>query len=128
MKNQTKLLRILLDTIDRLSEEEISSLLSGKAHLKLEISSEQKNCKTVNEIPSDFLTQLEGCKFRESAKKLFDESTFSKSELKAISKHYSIPIGSKDTNTQIIGKIIEIVVGSKLKYDALLNTNLNGSN
>ena len=49
-----------------------------------------------------------------------------KSELKAIAQKYNIPIGSKDTNTQIIDKIIENVVGSRLKFDALLNTNLKG--
>ncbi len=128
MKEEIKLFKILLDTIDKLSEEELSALLSGKAHLKFEPSGEQKSYELVDVIPNDFLTQLESCSSRESAQKLFDESNFSKVTLKAIAKHYSIPIGSKDTNSQLTGKIIEIVIGSKLKYDTLLNTNLNGSN
>lgn len=128
MKEQLKLFKILLDTIDRLSEEELSALLSGKAYLKFELSGEQKTNEPSHTIPDAFLAQLESCHSRESAQKYFDEANFSKITLKAIAKHYSIPIGSKDTNSQIIDKIIEIVVGSKLKYDTLLNTNLNGSN
>ena len=128
MKEAIKLFKILLDTIDGLSEEELSALLSGKAHLKIEPSGEQKSNESVYVIPNDFLTQLESCDSRESAQKLFNESNFSKGTLKTVAKHYSIPIGSKDTNSQLISKIIEIVIGSKLKYDTLLNTNLNGSN
>ena len=43
-----------------------------------------------------------------------------------MAKKYGVPIGSKETNSQIIDKIIENVVGSKLKFDALLNTDLKG--
>lgn len=47
-----------------------------------------------------------------------------KKELKAIAKKYNIPLGSKETNEQIVEKIIENIVGSKLRFDALLNTDL----
>lgn len=39
-------------------------------------------------------------------------------------KKYNIPLGSKETNSQIVEKIVENIVGSKLKFDVLLNTNL----
>ena len=76
MKEEIKLFKILLDTIDGLSEEELSALLSGKAHLKIEPSGEQKSNESVYVIPNDFLTQLESCDSRESAQKLFNESNF----------------------------------------------------
>lgn len=46
------------------------------------------------------------------------------SRFKSYCKRYNIPLGSKDTNVQIIDKLVENVVGSKLKFDALLNTDL----
>ena len=128
MKEEIKLFKILLDTIDKLSEEELSALLSGKAHLKFEASNEQKIYETFDALSNDFFTQMESCESREGAQKLFDEYNFSKATLKAIAKYYCVFIGSKDTNSQLISKIIETVIGSKLKYETLLNTNLNGSN
>lgn len=69
---------------------------------------------------------MEAFSTREESMEYITSLELLKSELKAIAQKYNIPIGSKDTNTQIIDKIIENVVGSRLKFDALLNTNLKG--
>lgn len=47
-----------------------------------------------------------------------------KVDLKENAKKYNIPLGSKETNSQIIKKIVENVIGSKLRFNALLSTDL----
>lgn len=101
--------------------------LEKEARLKFESITIRKTDNIVNELSDDFYAQFERCQLRESAQKLFDTSNFQKSTLKSIAKHYSVPVGSKDRNQQIVSKIIETGIGSKLKFDTLLNTNLSGS-
>lgn len=128
MKNEIKLIKIIVDMLDNLTEEQLSAILEKRAHLRLEFSAVQKESKISSEFSDEFYVQLENCPSREIAQELFEKNNFKKTILKTIARHYSIPIGSKDSNSQIIDKIIETVVGSKLKFDTLLNTNLNGQN
>ena len=126
-KDEIKLIKIVADILDELSEEQLTAILEKKARLKFEFTTIQKTDDTVDELSDDFYTQFEMCQSRESAQRIFDTSNFQKSTLKSIAKHYSVPVGSKDRNQQIVSKIIETVIGSKIKYDTLLNTNLGGS-
>ena len=126
-KDEIKLIKIVADILDELSEEQLVAILEKKAHLKFESITIQKADEIVDELSDDFYVQFEMCQSRESAQKIFDTSNFQKSTLKSIAKHYSVPVRSKDRNHQIVSKIIETVIGSKIKFDTLLNTNLNGS-
>lgn len=127
-KDEIKLIKIIADILDGLSEEQLAAILEKKARLKFEPTTVQKADEIVDELSNDFYVQFEMCQSRESAQKLFDTSNFQKSTLKSIAKHYGVPVGSKDRNQQIVSKIIETVIGSKIKFDTLLNTNLSGSN
>lgn len=124
MKEQIQLLKIIFDFLAHLTEEQINMLINKKAKLKLEIEkdvvSEPKSkicidevCETIQEFTT-----------REEATEYINQLALLKSDLKAIARKYNIPLGSKATNIQITEKIIENVIGSKLKFDALLSTDL----
>lgn len=69
-------------------------------------------------------SKIESYTTREEVVEYINGLSLLKVDLKAIAKKYNIPLGSKETNQQIVEKIVENVVGSKLRFDALLNTDL----
>lgn len=125
MKDQIQLLKIVFDFLDNLSEEQLKLLVTKKARLILEIEKKiSEESKPIQICVEEICEKIEGFMTREDALEYIMGLSLSKSELKAIAKKYDIPIGSKETNNQIVDKIIENVVGSRLKFDALLNTDL----
>ena len=124
MKDQVELLKIVFDFLAHLSEEQLQLLLSKKAKIKLEIEKEKKDELKALDSLEEICSKLEGFRTREKAMEYIMSLSLGKAGLKDIAKEYNIPLGSKDTNLQIIEKIIENVVGSRLKFDALLNTDL----
>lgn len=123
MKDQVQLLKIVFDFLDRLSEEQLQLLLSKKAKIKLEMEKEI-NVSTTQVCLEEVCSKIEEFTSREEAIEYMNVLSLLKADLKVIAKKYNIPLGSKETNGQIVEKIIENVVGAKLKFDALLNTDL----
>lgn len=68
---------------------------------------------------------LEAKTTRDDAQAYLMELNLTKSVLKLLVKHYKIPLTSKATNAQMIDAIIEAVVGAKIRYEALYNTDLS---
>lgn len=124
MKEQVQLLKIVFDFLDRLSEEQLQLLLSKKAKIKFEMEKEIINAPTTQVCLEEVCSKIEEFTTREEAIEYINTLSLLKADLKIIAKKYNIPLGSKETNGQIVEKIIENVVGSKLKFDALLNTDL----
>lgn len=124
MKEQVQLLKIVFDFLDRLSEEQLQLLLSKKAKIKFEMEKEIINAPTTQVCLEEICSKIEAFTTREEAIEYINTLSLLKADLKIIAKKYNIPLGSKETNGQIVEKIIENVVGSKLKFDALLNTDL----
>lgn len=124
MKEQVQLLKIVFDFLDRLSEEQLQLLLSKKAKIKFEMEKEIINAPTTQVCLEEVCSKIEAFTTREEAIEYINTLSLLKADLKIIAKKYNIPLGSKETNGQIVEKIIENVVGSKLKFDALLNTDL----
>ena len=124
MKEQIQLLKLVFDFLDRLSDEQLKLLLAKKARLKLEIEKELVGKPTTQICIEEICNKIEEFTTREEALEYINALSLLKVDLRAIAKKYNIPLGSKDTNIQIIEKVIENVVGSKLKFDALLNTDL----
>ena len=144
MKDAAKLIKLICDTLNRLSEEEISALLENEARLKVEFPARKacSLCEGVSEaverseaiagalggavmLPDSFFRELDSFDSREKAQELFKQSGFRKAQLMEIARHYSIPVTTKDRNAQIIDRIIESVVGAKLKHETLLTANLH---
>ncbi len=125
MKEQIQLFKIIFDFLDNLSEEQIKLLIAKKARLNVEIEKTiTEESKPIHICVEEICEKIEGFSTREDALEYITGLSLLKAELKAIAKKYDIPIGSKETNNQIAEKIIENVVGSKLRFDALLNTDL----
>lgn len=99
-------------------------MLVKKAKLKLEIEKEIAEKPTTQICIEEVCNKIEEFTTREEALEYINTLSLLKVDLKAIAKKYNIPLGSKETNRQIIEKIVENVVGSKLRFDALLNTDL----
>lgn len=68
---------------------------------------------------------LEAKKERDDAQAYLMELNLTKSILKLLVKHYKIPLTSKATNDQMIDAIIEAVIGVKIRYEVLYNTDLS---
>jgi len=124
VKKQVRLLKIVFDFLEHLSEEQLELLISKRARLKLDIGREVREEFTTEICIDEVCDEIEKFTTREEAKQYIEGLSLLKVDLKAIAKRYNIPLGSKDTNVQIIDKLVENVVGSKLKFDALLNTDL----
>lgn len=125
MKTQVQLLKIVFDFLDQLPEEQLALLIEKKARLKLETEKNpSKGSRTAEFDVEEVCKRLECCSTREEAMQYMTEVSLSRAGLKAVAKKYNIPLGSKDRSNQIAEKIIENVVGSRLRFDALLNTDL----
>ncbi|MGX7200766.1 hypothetical protein BCR22_08275 [Enterococcus plantarum] len=132
MKEQIQLMKLVFDTLNKLSTTQLDDLLAKKAQLKL-IYPEEKKVKNeisnneIDKIVNEISNELEQVDSRDKAESILNNRTINKQMLKLISKKYNISLNGKDSNTVIIEKIIENVVGSKIKFDALLNTDLKKS-
>jgi hypothetical protein len=124
LKEQVQLLKLMFDFLDRLSEEQLQLLLTKKAKIKLEIEKEIMDDPTTHICLEEVCSKIESYTTREEVVEYINGLSLLKVDLKAIAKKYNIPLGSKETNQQIVEKIVENVVGSKLRFDALLNTDL----
>lgn len=125
MKDQIQLFKVVIDVLNQLSEEQLNDLVSKKARLRLEYPKKPEESQSALMPIDEICVKLDAFQSREEAYAFFEGLTITKADLKNIAKQYNIPLASKDTNAQLIEKIIENVVGSKLRFDALLNTNLN---
>jgi len=124
MKDQVQLLKIVFDFLNNLSEEQLKLLIEKRARLNVEME-KTVTAKSEVSIPVDEICErINGFSTREEALEYITGLSLLKSQLKAIAKKYDIPIGNKETNNQIAEKIVENVIGSKLRFDALLNTDL----
>jgi len=125
MKDTVALLKVIFDFLSSLSDEQLRNLIEKKIKLRIDnqkqLEPEKKTVPDVGEI----CAKLNIFTTKEQARDLFNNIVADKPTLKEIAKHYSIPVLSNDTNAQLVDKIIENVVGAKMKFDTLLNTKIN---
>lgn len=128
MKENAQLLALVFDFLSKLSEEQLSSLLRKESKLKLDEMKIEKNTPNApgNEAIEMAAKKLSEIGNREEALHYLQELNFNKKGLQNLAKQCKVSTYSKDTNDMLINKIIESVIGARLKFDALLNTNLNG--
>lgn len=127
MKETIAAFKFVLDFLSQLNEEQLSDVINNKAKLKLEYEkvtiNQERDTDNVENI-KEICNKIEALNSREEAIQYLQSININKNTLKAIVKQYNVPFTSKDTNAQLINKIVEGVVGAKLRFDALLNTNL----
>lgn len=123
-----QLLKVVFEFLECSPEDQLKMLVAKKAKLYLKMETEKEIKKVSEPITQNYLDdickEIENFTSRGEAIEYINRLTLLKADLKIIAKKYNIPLGSKETNSQIVEKIVENIVGSKLKFDVLLNTNL----
>jgi len=139
-ENIIDILQLILTTIRGLNDEQYHMLLSGKAKLKfvaLDTPNITLRQKTTRKGPIPILTEndikkvidvLNVCKTREEAYMLFRENSIYqlKDNLLAVAQSFDIHVTKSDKNDDIVNKIIDNTVGTRLNSEAILNLNLKG--
>lgn len=127
MKETVTLLTLVFNFIDGLEEGDINALLSKKARLAILYTQKEKtdsetalSLEQINEIAHN----IESYSARNDAIEYLKDLNLKKDELIKIAKQFEISIKKKDSNANLVNLIIEGVVGSRLRYDALLHTNI----
>lgn len=130
------ILRAILKAVDGLDDAEFNQVLAGKGRLQfigLEQShSEKKKGRkvlTTKLAPEDLQMlghQLQDCKTREEAVALLhrDGRTLLKESLSQLARLLGIRVDKSDRRDAIERKIVEFVVGSKLRSEAIKSLNL----
>ncbi|GFR34798.1 hypothetical protein [Thermobrachium celere] len=121
MKETLNLFKITIDFLCSLEEEQLMDLKNGKAKLRIEYPKLKKKKSNKKDNIIDVCYNLELIKTREAAVDYLKSCNLSVNDLKIIAKEYNIPITSRDKKITLIEKIVEGIVGSKLRFDALLN-------
>lgn len=121
MKESISILKIVFDFLDKCSEDDLVLLRTGKAKIRIEYQKEKPVHQEPNTNISEILDEVAQLTTIEAAKTYFSEKKYSKAVLKKIAEENGVSVPSKETNEQIINRIIEVLIGSKLRYDALLN-------
>ena len=127
MKETVTLLTLVFNFIDGLEEGDINALLSKKARLAILYTQKEKtdsetalSLEQINEIAHN----IESYSARNDAIEYLKDLNLKKDELIKIAKQFEISIKKKDSNANLVNLIIEGVVGSRLRYDALLHKNI----
>lgn len=121
MKSSTKLLKIVSNFLDRCSDTELKELLNGKAKLEIVMPQTKLSQEQTTEDIEGILTSLQAFTTVEEVKDFLMRKSYSKATLRSIAKLSDVILTSKDTNEQIVDKIVERFIGAKLRYDSLLN-------
>lgn len=120
MKDVLSVLKIVSDFLNTLTDENIKDLIEGKANLRIEYPKAKKKKEPKRNSLIDICYTLELMESRSGALDYLKSANLTNKDLKIIAKEYNIPIMSKDKKSVIIEKIVEGIVGSKLRFDTLL--------
>jgi hypothetical protein len=121
-----KLLDLYVQTLERLSSEQIDSLIDGTGTLVYKRSrTKQRMSREQSVEHSPLYHELLSVESREEALALL--SNVSKTELTALAHQCKVLVFKSDNRANLKKKIIESVIGAKLGYEAIQGTNLKGS-
>jgi hypothetical protein len=124
----SKLLRIIASILENFSEEEIENLLSGKGTLVYKQTGVISKSNKEHPQPTDtenILNQLDECQDRENARAVLSEVP-NKEILTVIAKSLKVHVVKYDRREDIENKIIEFLVGAKLRTEAIHSLNMKG--
>lgn len=122
----TRLMRIFVATIESLEQDQIDQLLAGRA--KLALSAPKKSKGTSGKPPADLasvVARLNESKDRTKAKEILSEIS-GRDPLAAFARSLKVHVVKHDRREDIESKIIEFVIGGKLRSEAIRSLNLKG--
>ena len=122
-----KTLRVLASAIDNLDEEELDLLIAGKAKIAILPTDKRKGSAPAStHDQTELMSRLSACSDREQARAVLMEVT-NKDVLAAFAKTLKIYVAKHDRRDDIENKIIEFIVGAKLRTEAIQTLNMKGS-
>ncbi|MFZ3037416.1 MAG: hypothetical protein WA112_09125 [Rugosibacter sp.] len=121
-----KVLRTLAATIEGMADKDVELLLSGKGKLTFTSSEKPKNAHVEPSVDhASLMTRLNDCKDRDEARQVL-LSVATKDALMSLAKGQKLYIAKNDRREDIENKIIEFVIGAKLRTEAIQTLNLKG--
>ena len=121
-----KALRALASVIDGLDEGELDQFIAGKTKIAIVPSERPRSTQAESTVDySELMRRLETCSDREQARAVLSEVT-NKDTLAAFAKAQKVYVAKHDRRDDIENKIIEFVVGAKLRTEAIQTLNMKG--
>jgi len=121
-----KVLRAIAGAIDGLEQDEVDQLIAGKG--KLTFTPTETPRKHEYNVSGDVVAvwqKLNDCKDRNEARQLLS-SIASRDELASFAKMQKIHVTKQDRREDIENKLIEFVIGGKLRTEAIQSLNFKG--
>lgn len=122
----TKLLRLIAATIEGLDQVQIDQLIAGKG--KLTFTAPGKPKETTITPTTDLaalLAKLNDCASRDDARQALS-AIANRDALEAFARTMKIHVVKHDRRENIESKIVEFVIGGKLRTEAIQSLNLKG--
>ena len=121
-----KVLRAIVAAIDGLDEAEVDQLIAGKGRLTFTATEKpRKNSSTLSGDSAAVWQKLNDCKDRDGARQVLS-SVASRDALASFARVQKIHVTKQDRREDIENKLIEFVVGGKLRTRAIQTLNLKG--
>ena len=124
ISRMTKLLRVIAVTIENLSQEQFDELLAGKGRLSFVAQRRKKEADKSNVIEQErILGQLGDCSDRERARHILS-AVAGRNALASVARSIKVHVHKHDRRDDIESKIIEFVIGGRLRTEAIRSLNL----
>jgi hypothetical protein len=121
-----KVLRAIAEAIESLDQDEVDQLIAGKGRLSFTPTENPRKPESTALGDSGTVWQkLNDCKDREEARQILS-SIPSRDALASFARTQKIHITKQDRREDIENKLIEFVIGGKLRTEAIQSLNLQG--
>lgn len=134
--NVVRLLHSLADAVEQMSEFEVEQLIAGSTGLRVPSSKRKQTTGKTGENSSlspqeleSLIDDLQKCATREDVRQLLhhNKQVSTKANLTRLAKMLKVHVNKHDRREAIEDKVIEAVIGVRLRSDAILGLNLKGS-
>lgn len=121
-----KVVKLVVEFIDKLTEEEINGIIDGK--VKFYIEGKQKIASKVKEIENfdEIVSRINSIENREEATEYIKSLKLTNVCLISLGSKFGITIKKSYKKEKIISTIVESVVGNRLKVEGLRSGILGG--
>jgi hypothetical protein len=120
-----KLMRIFVATIESLDQDQVDQLMSGKVRLSVVDQKKAKNASVPAVDEKEVLNNLNKCEDRIAAREVLS-AIKTRDALAAFARTLKVHVVKHDRREDIESKIIEFVIGGKLRTEAIRSLNLKG--
>jgi hypothetical protein len=117
---------LFTSTIEDLDRDQIDRLLAGKARLTVVGPTQAKEMEPPTVLDqTEILAKLNDCKDRDQAREIL-ETIRNRESLAALARKIKVHVVKHDRREDIESKIIEFMIGGKLRTEAIRSLNLKG--